>query len=206
MWAALRADLALYRRLHSQHDARPASLLRCLASKCLLMLALLRLDRRTIELRRSRRWSARVVLFRLISGIGHEIVALLAKADLTNETHLEPGVYLSDRGNLVIGARRIGAGTVIHHCVTIGMDLATSATPSIGSDVWIGPDCVVYGDIHIGDGATLLGGTVVTKNVLPRTVMGGNPARVVRRDFDNERLRTTLQYDAELQTLARSPA
>lgn len=167
------------------------------------MLLVLRLDQRLWELRQARRSPLRRFMIRVLAAVGHSLIVVLAKADLSSDTRVASGVYFSDRGNLVIGARSIGHGTVIHHCVTIGMDLNKSATPVIGADVWIGPDCVVYGDIHIGDGATLLGGSVVTKSVPPRCVVGGNPARVLRRDFDNQPLRQTAQCGAEVQGVAQ---
>lgn len=206
MWSILRADLAVYRRMYSTRRGALPTALRCLTSRGLLMLLVLRLDQRRIDLQDQGRGPVRRVLARILAAVGHKLVALLAKADLSSHTRIEGGVYLSDRGNLVIGAKSIGRGTVIHHCVTIGMDLNNSATPTVGPDVWIGPDCVVYGDIEIGAGATLLGGSVVTRSVPPQAVVAGNPARVLQRNFDNRVLRQTMQYEVQPQSLAQSNA
>jgi len=203
MWTALRADVTLYRRMQASRYGLLGAALRCLFSRGLLMLLVLRIDQRLFQLRQSKGSPIRRFVFRVLAAVGRSLIVVLAKADLSSDTRVASGVYFSDRGNLVIGARSIGRGTVIHHCVTIGMDLNKSATPVIGDDVWIGPDCVVYGDIHIGDGATLLGGSVVTKSVPPRCVVGGNPARVLRRDFDNQPLRQTAQCGAEVQGVAQ---
>lgn len=54
----------------------------------------------------------------------------------------------------------------------------------IGNDVWIGHGAIIMGGVHIGDGAVVAAGSVVTKDVPPMTVVGGNPARVIRRRFN----------------------
>lgn len=51
----------------------------------------------------------------------------------------------------------------------------------IGSDVWLGTHVVVLDGVTIGDGAVVGAGTVVTRDVEPRTVVGGVPARLLRR-------------------------
>lgn len=128
---------------------------------------------------------------------GRTLAVLVAKADVQAGVALGPGVMFSDRGHFVIGAKKIGRGSIIHHRVTVGMDLRNSGMPTIGEDVWIGPDCVLYGDIQIGDGATVLAGSVLTRSVPPRAVVSGNPARVVKRDFDNSGLRNSLRVDVD---------
>jgi acetyltransferase-like isoleucine patch superfamily enzyme len=50
----------------------------------------------------------------------------------------------------------------------------------IEDDVWIGFGCIILKGVTIGEGAIIAAGTVVTKDVAPYTVVGGNPARVLR--------------------------
>jgi serine O-acetyltransferase len=206
MWSAMRADIRLYWQLQRQRLSSPFAFVRLLTSRGLLLLAVHRLARHLMQMREQRRWSPQIILIRLLVGIGYELTVLLAKADVQASTCIEPGVYLSDRGNLVIGATRIGSGSVLHHCVTIGMDLTKSGRPSIGSNVWIGPDCVIYGAIQVGDGATILAGSVVTKNVPPRAVISGNPARVLRLDYDNQPLRSSALPTVPEEQLSTQPA
>jgi acetyltransferase-like isoleucine patch superfamily enzyme len=71
----------------------------------------------------------------------------------------------------------------------------------IGRNVWIGPGCVIYGNITIGDCATVLPGSVVSMNVRPGAVVGGNPATVVYEHFDNSRLRRSLAADIDRASL-----
>jgi len=110
-------------------------------------------------------------------------------------------VYLGDLGHLIIGAQRIGSGTMIHHRITIGMNLADKGKPTIGANVWIGPGTVIYGNITLGDGATVLPGTVLTKSIPAGAVVQGNPARVVRIGFDNAALRASTNYDIDAASL-----
>lgn len=50
----------------------------------------------------------------------------------------------------------------------------------IGNDVWIAPKCIILKGVTIGDAAVIAAGSVVTKDVPARTVVAGNPARVIR--------------------------
>lgn len=50
----------------------------------------------------------------------------------------------------------------------------------IDNDVWIGANCIILPGIHIGEGAVIAAGSVVTKSVEPFTVVGGNPLRLIR--------------------------
>lgn len=56
----------------------------------------------------------------------------------------------------------------------------------IGNDVWIGDNVIIKGGLHIGNGAVLGMGAVVTKDVPPYAIVGGNPAKIIRYRFDEE--------------------
>jgi len=70
------------------------------------------------------------------------------------------------------------------------MDLVMSAPSrgdtTIGNDVWLGYQALVLPGVTIGHGAVVAAASVVAANVDPYTVVAGNPARVVRRRFDEE--------------------
>ena len=55
----------------------------------------------------------------------------------------------------------------------------------IGNDVWIGAEAIVMPGIRIGDGAVIGTRAVVTRDVEPYAVVGGNPARTIRKRFDD---------------------
>ncbi len=57
---------------------------------------------------------------------------------------------------------------------------------TIGNDVWIGAYVSVLPGVHIGDGAVVAAGAVVTKDVEPYAIVGGVPAKVIRYRFDRE--------------------
>lgn len=56
----------------------------------------------------------------------------------------------------------------------------------IGNDVWIGYEAVVMAGVTIGDGAVIGARAVVTKDVLPYTIVGGIPAKPIRKRFSEE--------------------
>ncbi|MEE1789015.1 CatB-related O-acetyltransferase [Streptomyces sp. SP17BM10] len=78
------------------------------------------------------------------------------------------------------------------------LDIVT-ALPSrgdtvVGNDVWFGYGATVLPGVRIGDGAIIAAGAVVTSDVDPYTVVGGNPARPIRRRFP----------DADIELLLRA--
>lgn len=63
----------------------------------------------------------------------------------------------------------------------------------IGNDVWIGHEALIMPAVTIGDGAIIASRSVVTKDVPPYTIVGGNPAKVIRKRFDDEMIAQLLQ-------------
>ena len=59
----------------------------------------------------------------------------------------------------------------------------------IGNDVWIGYEAVIMAGVHIGNGAIIAARAVVTKDVPPYTIVGGVPARPIRKRFEEETIR-----------------
>jgi serine acetyltransferase len=117
------------------------------------------------------------------------------KSHISNDCEINGCIFLSDQGYIILGATAIGSGTMIGTRVTFGMDHVDGGRPKIGHNVWIGSDCVIYGSISIGDGATLLPGTVLTKSIPANIVIQGNPARLVLRNYDNSELRERQNFD-----------
>jgi virginiamycin A acetyltransferase len=54
----------------------------------------------------------------------------------------------------------------------------------IGNDVWIGHAATFMPGLQVGDGAIIASEAVVTSNVEPYSIVGGNPARLIRKRFD----------------------
>lgn len=63
----------------------------------------------------------------------------------------------------------------------------------IGNDVWIGYEAVILSGVHIGDGAIIGTRAVVTKDIPPYTIVGGVPAREIRKRFDEETINQLRQ-------------
>jgi serine acetyltransferase len=118
------------------------------------------------------------------------VCSILARSEITIG-HLDGGVHLSRRGHIIVGMSTVGAGTIIHDHVTIGRGDKWYDLPTIGRRVWIGPRCVIFGKITIGDGATILPDTVLSRSVPSGWVVQGNPAVIVRRSCDNTDLLRT---------------
>ena len=63
----------------------------------------------------------------------------------------------------------------------------------IGNDVWIGYEAVILSGVTIGDGAIIGSRAVVTKDVPPYTIVGGVPARPIRKRFDEATIEKLLR-------------
>lgn len=79
----------------------------------------------------------------------------------------------------------------------------------IGNDVWIGYEAVIMSGVTIGDGAIIGTRAVVTRDVPPYTIVGGVPAKPIRKRFDDatiERLIKLRWWDWEHDKIAQSIA
>lgn len=63
----------------------------------------------------------------------------------------------------------------------------------IGNDVWIGTEAIIMSGVKIGDGAIIGSRAIVTKDVQPYTIVGGNPAKVIKRRFTDEEIKMLLE-------------
>ena len=63
---------------------------------------------------------------------------------------------------------------------------------TIGSDVWIGHSVLIKAGVQVGDGAVIAMGAVVTKDVLPYSIVGGVPAKEIKKRFSDETIQTLL--------------
>lgn len=65
----------------------------------------------------------------------------------------------------------------------------------IEDDVWIGQRVIILSNTRIGQGAVVAAGAVVTMDVPPYTIVGGVPARVIKKRFDDETIDFLLSLD-----------
>lgn len=65
---------------------------------------------------------------------------------------------------------------------------ASKGDTTIGNDVWIGTEAIILSGVKIGDGAVVAARSVVVKDVEPYTIVGGNPAKVIKKRFEDKKI------------------
>lgn len=99
-------------------------------------------------------------------------VAIDANVDLYNVAPIQIG-------HLVAISRRAFLCTASHDISNVKRPLIYKPI-TIGNGVWIGAEAIICPGVTIGDGAVVAAGAVVTKDVPPWSVVGGNPAKFIK--------------------------
>lgn len=76
----------------------------------------------------------------------------------------------------------------------------------VGNDVWIGSEAMIMPGVTIGNGAVIAARAVVAKDVPPYAIVGGNPAKEIRKRFTNEEIQMLLQskwWDLEIDIIKK---
>ncbi|MDE5877870.1 MAG: sugar O-acetyltransferase [Muribaculaceae bacterium] len=99
---------------------------------------------------------------------------------------INSGCKFQDQGGITIGDDVL----VGHNCVIATLNHAMDpdhrgdmipAPVHIGNKVWIGANVIILQGVTIGDGAVIAAGAVVNRDVPPRTIVGGVPAKIIRQ-------------------------
>ena len=77
----------------------------------------------------------------------------------------------------------------------------------VGNDVWIGYNATIMVGVTIGDGAIIGTNSVVTKDVEPYSIVGGNPAKLIKKRFSEDEIKDLLEikwWDWEIEKITRN--
>ena len=81
----------------------------------------------------------------------------------------------------------------VPHFANAANAFAPAGDTVIGNDVWIGTEAIVMPGVKIGHGAVIGTRALVTKDVEPYTIVGGNPAKPIRKRFSDEDIALLLE-------------
>jgi serine O-acetyltransferase len=120
----------------------------------------------------------------------HQLARQLGGMDLPWRVKLGEGARIDHGWGLVVNAGvEIGRNVTLFHGVTLGQADRIAADgsrrthyPVIEDEVWIGPHAVIVGKVRVGRGSRVLAGAFITEDVPPYSLVGGNPAQVMRSD------------------------
>ena len=120
------------------------------------------------------------------SGCVFEPPGNLPKLKIGAGTFVNTGCRFASRGGISIGTNcAIGPGVffeTVNHYHSDGGRLATQAKRiTVGDSVWIGAGCIILPGVTLGHSSIIAAGAVVTKDVHSNSVMGGVPAREIKK-------------------------
>lgn len=105
---------------------------------------------------------------------------LVFGCDIAWQADIGPGLILFHPTGVVVGPScRVGPRAALMHGVTLGS--TPEGSPTIGANVFLGPGACVLGAVTVGDDVIVGANAVVVDDVESATVVGGVPARVLRR-------------------------
>lgn len=118
-------------------------------------------------------------------------------SDFGKNIHFGENVFVNscccfqDQGKITIGNNTLIGHQVIIATINHGFPASQRgrhdlAAVTIGKDVWIGSGSIILPGVNVGDGAIIAAGSLVNKDVAPGTLVGGNPARVIRQNVETQ--------------------
>lgn len=82
-----------------------------------------------------------------------------------------------------------------------GLEAISKGDIIVDDDVWFGGDSTIMSGVHIGQGAVIAAGAVVTKDVPPYAIVGGVPAKIIKYRFDEKTIKKLMKLDYSLLTI-----
>ena len=118
----------------------------------------------------------------------HWLAGILYGIQISRKARIGSGFYIGHFGGIEVGACKIGKNCSIQQHVKISPGVNAGDTPRIGSCVWIGSYARIEGKITVADRATIAAGAVVKNNIAGGSLVSGNPARVIKKKYDNREI------------------
>jgi len=127
-----------------------------------------------------------------------------------NKSYIYPGVSIGRYTMLGQNVQILGSD----HIYNIpGTPAIFSGRPNlketiIGRDVWIGANSIILSGVNIGDGAIVAAGSIVTKDVPPFFIVGGVPAKTIKKRFNSsieEKTHLNMLYGELLKKVRNKP-
>ena len=85
-------------------------------------------------------------------------------------------------------------------CCSAEFEATSKGDIIVEDDVWFGHGATVLSGVHIGQGAVISAGAVVTKDVPPYAIVGGVPARIIKYRFSDEMINELIKVDYSKMT------
>ena len=124
----------------------------------------------------------------------------------TSIVNTDIGSFCSIAGNCMIGGGEhpvhfVSTSPVFHqgrNCLKTNFasnEFEPYRRTKIGNDVWIGARCLIKGGVSIGTGAVIGMGSVVTHDIPPYEIWAGNPARFIKKRFEDSSINVILESE-----------
>lgn len=82
-----------------------------------------------------------------------------------------------------------------HYFEAVELEATSKGDIIVDDDVWFGYGSIVLSGVHIGQGSVIAAGSVVTKDVEPYSIVGGNPAKLIKYRFSKDIINELLKVD-----------
>jgi serine O-acetyltransferase len=141
--------------------------------------------------------------------IFHCVIMRLTRIQIDPKAHIGPGLKFPHGGHIVIGPVQVGRNCDIYQGVTLGHSISTLVdrpsgpdVPALGNRVWVGPGAVIAGGVIVDNDAVVGANSLLVRDVPPRGVMIGVPARLISSDGSFTQIRYRDMYNDDEREVA----
>jgi len=177
-WAIIKADIRRY--IGPPEDSFLLKLRRLTTAEGLWVTILFRLIQISLN--------KHIPLIPLILKLLYWFITIFFGIRISLKAMIGKGLFIHLHGGIFIGEAIIGDHCMISNSVTIGYGSFNTpyyGSPTIGSNVFIGPGAKVFGKITVGKNVSIGANAVVSKDVPDNAVVMGNPGRIVGYNTDS---------------------